>query len=668
MIRLFKKPTSWRLGVAMAVITILASIGMLSSVYTAETVRGDAGAINQAGALRMQSYRILSAIDLDQDVSIKNVSIARAIEAELLEFDYRLTLPSLIEMLSTNFELAQQVEYRRLSQRWNNEIKPIFLAYAASRSHIGAAQTQQTGGMLGQRSNIRQKHLSLVNDFVVDIDGFVTMLEEASEAKIMNLKLVMITALALMLCAVLFTVYLVTTRVLEPLDRLLVCANSARRGDFSVRTQYIAGDELGQLGAAFNVMSEDLSKMYANLEARVKEKTVDLERSNQSLELLYNTIQRLSEAPLSDTTYEDLLRDIEKPLGFGPGAICLGQNAHTSQHVLASTREAVDDIPDVCTQLNCTDCYADGVTHTFLATTNSDQVQLISTPIKDQDVQVGVLFMEVLPEAELEDRQTQMLETVARHVGMALNLTQRVTESRRLALLEERSVIARELHDSLAQSLSYLKIQATRLDMTIARPGTEQEVQLIIGEMRDGISSAYRQLRELLTTFRLKIEGSGLIKALETTVEDWRNRSDINIILKNELEGCSLNAHQEIHVLQVVREALSNAVSHSKAENIEVKLLFDSSSCRGTISIEDDGIGMPELAQRRNHHGLAIMNERAESLGGEIDICRREEGGTRVTLAFSTDARNIVDFKKMMSQEVAADRDVEKSTHNKRAI
>ncbi len=665
MIRLFKKPTSWRLGVAMAVITTLAFIGMLSSVYTAETVRGDAGAINQAGALRMQSYRILSAIDLDQDISSKNVSIARAIEAELLEFDYRLTLPSLVEMLATNFEHAQQVEYRNLSQRWNNEIKPIFLAYAASRSHEGDTSAQQTGGMLGQRSNIRQKHLSLVNNFVVDIDSFVTMLEEASEAKILNLKLIMVISLASTLCAVLFTVYLVATRVLEPLDRLLICANSARRGDFSVRTRYTADDELGQLGMAFNMMSEDLSKMYANLEARVKEKTVDLERSNQSLELLYNTIQRLSEAPLSDTTYEELLRDIEKPLGFGPGAICLGQNALTSQHVLASTRKAVDDIPDVCSQLNCTGCYEDGATHTFQATTDSGQVQLISTPIQDQDVQVGVLFMEVLPEDGLEERQIQMLETVARHVGMALNLTQRVTESRRLALLEERSVIARELHDSLAQSLSYLKIQATRLDVTIAKSDTEQEVQLIIGEMREGISSAYRQLRELLTTFRLKIEGSGLIKVLETTVEDWRNRSDINIILKNELEGCHLNAHQEIHVLQVVREALSNAVNHSKAENIQVKLLFDSSSCRATISIEDDGIGVPELAQRRNHHGLAIMNERAESLGGEIDICRREEGGTRVTLVFPTDARNIVDFNKMVPQEIGMDVEVEKIAHNK---
>ncbi len=654
----------------MAVITTLAFVGMLSSVYTAETVRGDAGAINQAGALRMQSYRILSAIDLDQDISSKNVSIARAIEAELLEFDYRLTLPTLVEMLEANFDHAQQLEYQRLSQRWNNEIKPIFLAYAATRGHAGDdAHAGQAGGMLGQRSNIRQKHLSLVNDFVVDIDSFVTMLEEASEAKIMNLKLIMVVSLVLTLCAVLFTLYLVTTRVLEPLDRLLVCANGARRGDFSVRTDYTADDELGQLGAAFNMMSEDLSKMYANLEARVKEKTMDLERSNQSLELLYNTIQRLSEAPLSDTTYEELLKDIEKPLGLGPGAICLGQSALTSQHVLASTRKAIDDIPDVCSQLNCTGCYADGETHTFRTETLDGQpVQLISTPIKDQDVQVGVLFMEVLPEGELEERQTQMLETVARHVGMALNLTQRVTESRRLALLEERSVIARELHDSLAQSLSYLKIQATRLDMTIAKSDTEQEVQMIIGEMRDGISSAYRQLRELLTTFRLKIEGSGLIKVLETTVEDWRKRSDINIVLQNELEGCHLNAHQEIHVLQVVREALSNAVNHSNAENIQVKLLFDSSSCQATVSIEDDGIGMPEMAQRRNHHGLAIINERAESLGGKIDILRREEGGTRVTLVFPTDARNIVDFKKMMSQDVVMDTEVEKSTNNKRAV
>jgi len=664
MIKLFKKPTSWRLGVAMAVITTLAFIGMLSAVYTADMIRGDAGATNQAGALRMQSYRILSVIDLDQDINSNTPSIARAIEAELLEFDYRLTHPILVEMLPSNFGAAQQAEYKRLSQRWNNEVKPIFLAYAKSRSYE-AESPEQPESTPGQRSNIRQKYLSLVNDFVVDIDSFVTILEDASEAKIRNLKLVMTISLALTLCAVLFTVYLVTTKVLEPMDRLLLCANRARRGDFSTRTQYVADDELGQLGVAFNVMSEDLSKMYSNLEARVREKTADLERSNQSLELLYNTIRRLSEAPLSDKTYENLLRDIEKPLGLGPGAICLGENALTSQLVLASTREAVDDVPDVCSHLNCSECYANGTTHTFNAAIGDQQAQLISTPIKDQDVQIGVLFMEVLSEDEVEERQTQMLETVARHVGMALNLTQRVTESRRLALLEERSAIARELHDSLAQSLSYLKIQATRLDVTIRKPNTEQEVHAIIGEMREGISAAYRQLRELLTTFRLKIEESGLNSAIKKTVEDWRGRTDIKIFLENQLEGCCLNAHQEIHVLQVVREVLSNAINHSKADNVYLKLLFDSGRCEVRITIEDDGVGIPELAERRNHHGLAIINERASRLGGEIEISRREKGGTQVKLVFPTAAKNIVDFKQMMSQEVVMDTEVKKNALTK---
>jgi len=660
MIRLFKKPTSWRLGLAMAVITTLAFVGMLSSVFYTETIRGDAGAINHAGALRMQSYRILSAIDLDQDVSSKNPSIARAIETELLEFDYRLTHPVLVDMLPADSTHKLQHAYRQLSQRWNSEIKPAFLAYTESRKYKEDVRSLYGDSSPGFRSNVRQEYLSVINDFVFDIDNFVTLLEEISERKIQSLKLAMVISLAFTLCAVLFTLYLVTTRVLAPLDRLLVCANSARHGDFSARTHYTADDELGQLGVAFNVMSEDLSKMYSNLESRVQEKTADLERSNQSLELLYNTIRLLSEAPLSDETYENLLRDIEKPLGLGPGAICLGENALTSQHVLASTRNAIDDVPDVCSHLNCNECYADGSTHTFKAAIGDRQAQLISTPIKDHDAQIGVLFMEVLSGGEVEERQTQMLETVARHVGMALNLTQRVTESRRLALLEERSAIARELHDSLAQALSYLKIQATRLDLTIRKPNTENEVQTIIGEMRDGISTAYRQLRELLTTFRLKIEESGLSSAIEKTVEDWQGRTDIAISLENQLEGCQLNAHQEIHVLQVVREVLSNAISHSKAESVQIKLLFDSSSCRVTISIEDDGVGIPESAARRNHHGLAIINERANRLGGEIEISRREEGGTRVEVVFPTAAKNIVDFKQMVSQEVAMDMDVEK--------
>lgn len=650
---LSNKPPLWRLGVAMAAIITLSFIGMLSSVFTAEIIRGDASAINQAGSLRMQSYRIVSVLALAQNGSKGHIADAQAIQSELRAFDNRLASPRLVDALPDSNEHELSRTYRLLDQRWANEVRPVFAAYS------DPLQLDALSKDYAQRLAIQRQYLQMVNGFVAGIDKFVALLEEHAESKIQHLKLVLGASLTLTLAAVLFTMYLFASKVLVPLGQLLECASHARLGDLSVRTSYTADDEMGQLGSAFNLMAEDLSKMYANLEERVNEKTVDLERSNRSLGVLYNTIKHLSEAPLSDATYEELLKDLEEPLGLGPGAICLAQNTLTSQHVLASTRLEIDEAPDVCLQKNCEECYADGLTHTFSAhCTDNRDVELVSTSIMDQDTQVGIIFMEIPPGTKLDDWQVQILEMVARHISMALNITQRVTETRRLALLEERSVIARELHDSLAQSLSYLKIQATRLDMTLLKPGKEDEAQSIISEMREGISTAYRQLRELLTTFRLRMDGRGLNNALKETVEELRQRSGIKISLENHLGECQLNAHQEVHVLQVVREVLTNAVSHSKAENIQVALLYDSNEHRIAITVDDDGIGIADHEQRRNHYGLAIINERAERLGGEIRISNREGGGTRVTLEFSPATRNFIDFTQMMSQEVALDTSV----------
>ncbi len=119
--------------------------------------------------------------------------------------------------------------------------------------------------------------------------------------------------------------------------------------------------------------------------------------------------------------------------------------------------------------------------------------------------------------------------------GAALNLQQRVRESRRLVLHEERSIIARELHDSLAQSLSCLKIQVTRFSAALNDPNDRQAPNLVLGELREGINSAYRYLRELLTTFRLKMDDRGLHRALEATVQEFRVRSAADIGLDNGL-------------------------------------------------------------------------------------------------------------------------------------
>lgn len=635
-----KKLPLWRLGLAMASITILVFIGVLSAVIAAGTIQGNAGAINEASSLRMQLYRITSTLMFNQKIESDGIYLDYVVEDELEEFEHRLFSHRLISVLPIDKDHPLREAHGILVNEWKRSIKPLLHHHAKRHDTALDAKQESVDFTYDELQYIQADYLFMVNDYVSDIDDFLELLEEEAEGKINRLKAIQAVTLVLTLSVILITMYLLRAKILGPLSSLLYCAENARKGNFSVRTSYTDDDELGQVGMAFNVMAADLSKMYADWEACVKEKTLDLERSNRSLELLYNTIKRLSEAPLSDATYDKLLRDLEEPLGIGPGAICLSDNSLDKPFVLASTRKTLCGGPDICAQADCHTCFGNGDTHVLeMQHHDNKKLQLISIPIMDHETQVGVLLMELNQDSRLEEWQQQLLEAVAHHIGLALNITQRVTESRRLALLEERSVIARELHDSLAQSLSYLKIQATRLDVALGKPHGDEDIKPIIAELREGISSAYRQLRELLTTFRLKMNGKGLVNAIEDTVKEFTQRSDIMITLNNQLNGCQLNTHEEVHLLQVVREVLANATSHSKANQINVNLQYDSDDNQAIICIDDDGIGIPDHAERVNHYGLAIISERAKMLGGQIDLARRSTGGTRVQLTFTPSTR-----------------------------
>jgi len=617
-----------RMGLAMATITALAFVGMLSSVIIAETTQGAAAAVNQAGSLRMQSYRIASS--LGRNEATDREEAARRTHGLMDEFDERLASPRLTRMIPADQNSELRLAYERITREWKERIRPQLLNYVARAEGTVSADQPAT-----LRSSIRHDYLVVVDSFVADIDHLVKLLEDEAESNIQLLRLIQVTSLFLTLFVVFVTMYLMHTNVLVPLRDLLTCAEAARRGDFSVRSIHQSTDELGRLGHAFNVMAEDLSVMYADLERRVHEKTADLERSNRSLELLYNTTRWLNEAPLSDHTYTQLLKKIEELLGIGPGSICLA-GYNTPQAIrLATTRRPQAGMPDLCAPPNCAACFADGDTHVVeVARGAIPTLRVLSLPITDQEQQYGVLLMEIPPNVVLQEWQTRLLEAVADHIGMAINIAQRATQSRRLALFEERSAIARELHDSLAQSLSYMKIQVSRLDAILPRNDAGAGASAIVQELRDGISSAYRELRELLTTFRLKMDGRGLNSALEETVRELSERSALPIMLVNRLHSIQLTPNEEIHVLQVVREALSNIVQHAQAREAKVTLA-QSGNGNVAVTIEDDGVGIPTEAERQHHYGLAIMNERAESLGGTISINRRAEGGTRVEVVFT---------------------------------
>ena len=291
----------------------------------------------------------------------------------------------------------------------------------------------------------------------------------------------------------------------------------------------------------------------------------------------------------------------------------------------------------MCKQTNCSECLH-SQTLNLRHIGKHGEKQILSIPLHDMDRKYGVLQMEIPENKTLEEWQTQLLEALSRHIGIAIGTAQRAEQSRRLSLLEERGVIARELHDSLAQSLSYMKIQVSRLQAVMAQQNLAEDANAILTELREGLNGAYRELRELLTTFRLKIEGNGLVPTLEKTVSEFAARGNIPISIETQLSGCQLSANEEIHIMQIVREALANVVHHSGAAHASVSIEHSADDTI-TVVIDDNGVGIGSRLSETHHYGMSIMQERARSLGGTFQVQTRSEGGTRITFRFRSGER-----------------------------
>jgi two-component system nitrate/nitrite sensor histidine kinase NarX len=594
-----------RLGGMFVAITLLAVVSMSTSWMVAETTQGSGEAINVAGSLRMQSWRMAVIHQrIAQDARPEHrESMAQAIT----RFESDLQGVSIVAVLPADETAELNRTYHQIETLWHTQIKP---------------------GLSSSAGDV----LDRIPGFVDHINTLVKQIEDATEAKILVMRLILGVSVIATLLVVMLSIYLVNNILVHPLRDLLAQTDQIGRGNLAARTDLAGEDEIGRLGQAFNLMAEDLSKLYQNLEARVEEKTAELTIANRSLELLYHSIARLYSGPVAHDTYAILLKDLENVLGVGHGLACLVETGGDRARIIASTLEPSRGDVDVCGLMSCEQCMA----HNALSVnTLRNGKRLLSLPLKDAEHHYGVLQLEMPPDKELAPWQTQLLEALSRHIGIAIGTAHRAEQSHRLSLLEERAAIARELHDSLAQSLAYMKIQLSRLKPYVDSGGSE--ASQVLSELREGLNSAYRQLRELLTTFRMRIEGGGLSTALQNAVDEFSSRGGIPIALEVHLAGCKLSANEEIHTLQIVREALSNVINHAKASQARVKL-----ECAGngavTAVIEDDGIGVRKAAGA-HHYGMKIMEERAKNLGGRLAVEQPATAGTRVTLNFMPENR-----------------------------
>ncbi|QJQ97612.1 type IV pili methyl-accepting chemotaxis transducer N-terminal domain-containing protein [Halomonas sp. PGE1] len=605
-----------RITASLLAISAMALVSIVVTMTVAADSRGDAAAINMAGSLRMNTYQIVSALQrFDQRPGAET----RAQVAELAErLEQRLASPELTGALPDAEDHALQRQYRLILERWGQELAPqVELA---------------TGGGGVEPDALRET----LDELVAEIDALVTLLEQNSESKIQLLSALQILFLALTAVVVVIALYDIRHNLVMPLRHLVVLAREAAHRNFDHRTRLSGSDELALLGRTFDAMAEELGTSYAELEARATSKKAELERSNRAMQVLHDGSRALygggndlcaSAAPM--------LRRLEQLLQIGPIRLSL-HDPHDERDIpILATHSARR--PEYCRDHDCHACLLDPQPLTLQAT-EAGECQLL--PVSVGDLMLGTLEVWYPRDVPLTDSVKRLLNALADQLATAVYLQRRIEEQQQVTLMNERTIIARELHDSLAQSLSYLKMQVARLERMQAK-GVGPETQApVFDELRTGLDSAYRQLRELLTTFRLKLEGPGLASALRQTVTEFGERLETRIDLTVDLPPHLLNPNEEIHVLQVVRESLANVVKHANAHWAAVSVTFH--AARLHVVIEDDGVGLSDDSSPPMHYGLVIMRDRAETLGGELTLSNRAQGGTRVELVFTPQTARLI--------------------------
>ena len=250
-----------------------------------------------------------------------------------------------------------------------------------------------------------------------------------------------------------------------------------------------------------------------------------------------------------------------------------------------------------------------------------------------------------LPERfELPEEVAVLFRSIGEHLGMALENARLKRENLRIALMNERQMMAAEVHDSLAQTCAYMKMRMALLQDAL-RDEDGERAGKYAGDVGQALDVAYGQLRQLLTQFRNRMDPMGLLHALQELADGFFDRTGIVLEYRNRAADLRLAVDQEAQVFFIIQEALSNVVRHSGATR--ALLTLEGAGDYYVATVEDNGRGGPgffaianrtggfeEHPRLRDHFGLSIMRERARKIGGRVEVANLPEGGFRVRLTF----------------------------------
>lgn len=263
---------------------------------------------------------------------------------------------------------------------------------------------------------------------------------------------------------------------------------------------------------------------------------------------------------------------------------------------------------------------------------------LLAIPLQYRNKTLGVYNLFVSKQSQsIVDEEHELLMSIGQHLGMAIEKASVDQEAQMLSIMEERTRMAHELHDSLAQTLASLRFQVRLFDDSLNR-GDEAIIWQELENLEKTIDLAYGELRSLITHFRAPMDGKGIVHSVERVIDRFKQETDLEVFFYHNWALESLSHEIEIEALRIVQEALANVRKHSQADTVRI-LMYSSEDGKCSILVEDDGIGLPEKMPGPNHEtgehiGMTVMEERAKRINGELQVDSDDGEGTLLQLTF----------------------------------
>lgn len=613
-----------------------AAIGLTLSISW--QLEGVAAAINDAGSQRMRSYRIghLMARNLEQSAAADSRDATLA--AEMARFDRVLN------------DLHQGDADRPLAAPRNMEVRHLLDAVETDwRSHVRPLVMAYQGATRESRQRILENFDAELEGFVTRIDKLVMAMERSYASDTDTLRTLQGGLMVLALIGTVLLISYFVRLVIRPVNVLHEGMRRMSGNDLSVRLPVTSDDELGSLADGFNQMAEHLQAVYSTLEERVEAETRSLAERNRELGILYEVTAFLGEQAPLDVLCQGFLHRIKSALAADAGAVRLYVPQTEKLHLVASEDLSAAFLTAEA-ELNCGECLCGEVIQTGLParfdTAHPPPGMKLRTCVREgfatatafsilyDKQKLGVFNLYFRHAQALSVQEMHLLETLGLHLGVAIESQRLKSREKELAVSEERNLLAQELHDSIAQGLAFLNIQVQLLQDSLKKNKLDEALHTA-AELREGVQESYDDVRELLVHFRTRMNQADLDTAIRNALQKFEGQTGIETAFESRGGGVPIAPSDEIQVMHIVQESLSNIRKHARAARVEV--VVDRRRSGLEVVVADDGEGFDTINEPRlhsdRHVGLQIMRERAHRIGGECRVESRIGEGTRVTLA-----------------------------------